>query len=109
MTLVRIDGASIQDQASFHRAFAAAFGFPDYYGGNFDAWIDVMTDVVEARHERSATGADAASSVVVVIEDADGFKRRCPDVWLAFLECTAVVNGRSVVSGQAARLVIASL
>ncbi|WP_293000907.1 barstar family protein [Nevskia sp.] len=109
MTLVRIDGASIQDRASFHRAFAAAFSFPDYYGGNFDAWIDCMTDVVEARHEQSATVADAASSVVVVIEDADGFKRRCPDVWLAFLECAAVVNGRSVVSGRAARLVIASL
>jgi RNAse (barnase) inhibitor barstar len=43
MPFVRIDGKRIIDWKSLHRVFAGAFGFPNYYGNNMNAWIDCMT------------------------------------------------------------------
>jgi RNAse (barnase) inhibitor barstar len=45
MPLVRIDGTRLQSWDAFHSAFASAFGFPDFYGRNMDAWIDCMTSL----------------------------------------------------------------
>lgn len=40
--VVRIDGDRIVDWPSFHGVFAEAFGFPDFYSQNMDAWIDCL-------------------------------------------------------------------
>jgi RNAse (barnase) inhibitor barstar len=45
MVIVRIDTTKIRDWASFHEVFSEAFGFPDFYGRNMDAWIDCMTSL----------------------------------------------------------------
>lgn len=41
--VVRIDASRIISETSLHDLFAKAFGFPDWYGRNGDAWIDLMT------------------------------------------------------------------
>ena len=41
--VVDIDCEDIIDEDSFHHAFKEVFGFPDYYGMNFNAWVDCMT------------------------------------------------------------------
>ncbi len=38
---VRIDTNRIVDWNSFHDVFAEAFGFPDFYGRNMNAWSTV--------------------------------------------------------------------
>ena len=43
MPLVKIDCTQITDWHTFSDVFAAAFGFPGYYGRNMNAWIDCMT------------------------------------------------------------------
>src|SRR3984957_5737806 len=45
MTVVKLDMRHITDWDTFHAVFAKAFGFPDFYGRNMNAWIDCMTDL----------------------------------------------------------------
>jgi RNAse (barnase) inhibitor barstar len=47
MARIRLDTAEIVDWSSFHDACHRAFGFPDFYGRNMDAWIDCMSDLTE--------------------------------------------------------------
>ena len=35
--------SQITDWDSFHETFAAALGFPSYYGRNMNAWVDCLT------------------------------------------------------------------
>jgi RNAse (barnase) inhibitor barstar len=37
-----LDGTLVRDRASAHAALAALFGFPDWYGGTWDAFHDCM-------------------------------------------------------------------
>jgi RNAse (barnase) inhibitor barstar len=41
----KIDGAKSKTFQELHQSMAAAFEFPDYYGHNFDALWDCMTDL----------------------------------------------------------------
>lgn len=43
MPIVGVPLSSIADWDSFHATFAAALGFPDFYGRNLNAWIDCLT------------------------------------------------------------------
>jgi barstar (barnase inhibitor) len=52
-SMVRIDADRIVDRASFHSVFGEAFGFPDFYGRNMDAWIDCMTHLDDPGAELS--------------------------------------------------------
>jgi RNAse (barnase) inhibitor barstar len=40
-----VDASKIQDLTSFHEVFAQACNFPDFYGKNFDAWHDCLSDI----------------------------------------------------------------
>ena len=40
-----VDGADAHDKASFLRAMAAAFDFPDWFGNNWDALADCLNDL----------------------------------------------------------------
>jgi RNAse (barnase) inhibitor barstar len=42
-TIIAIPADQITDWESFHSVFQAAFGFPDFYGRNMNAWIDCMS------------------------------------------------------------------
>ena len=39
--VVSVDCARIHDWNSFHDEFATVFGFPDFYGRNMNAWIEL--------------------------------------------------------------------
>jgi Barstar (barnase inhibitor) len=49
LTLIKLDASQISDWDTFHDVLARAFGFPEFYGRNMNAWIDCMTwlDVIE--------------------------------------------------------------
>ena len=99
MADVRIDGRKIRDWQTFHDACARAFGFPDVYGRNMNAWIDCLTYVREgdgmSRFELGSTDV-----LRIEVEGAEAFSKQAPEVFVAFLECTAVVNRRHRESGE---------
>ena len=43
MAHTQLDGAALTDWTAFHALSKAAFGFPDFYGNNLDAWIDCLS------------------------------------------------------------------
>lgn len=80
--------AGISDFDSFHCVSADSLGFPEYYGKNMNAWIDVMTDWPQT------LSVAADQDLVLVLSGSDGFAKRCPDVLVALWEAVASVNGR---------------
>lgn len=105
--IVRIDTAQIVDAASLHDVFAAAFGFPDYYGRNMDAWIDCMTYLDDPEAGMTTVHAPPGGVVTVVLDDVAGFARRCPREYAALVECAAFVNWRRIERGAPAVLALA--
>lgn len=43
-----LDGRSVTDERSLVRALGTTLSFPDYYGGNWDAFIDCAGDLAES-------------------------------------------------------------
>ena len=108
MKTVLIDGAAIKDEASFHHVFKEAFGFPVFYGCNFSAWVDCMSYLDEPEAGMSSVSVPTGEVLAIAVENAKAFKKSCPDVWLAFLECAAFVNWRRVEQGDAALLSVSA-
>ena len=89
-----VPGSRIGDERTFHEVFAEAFGFPGFYGNNFDAWIDCMTSLDNPQAGMTSVHVAPGQLLTIEIQDADHMKKSCPDVWLAFLESAAFVNWR---------------
>ena len=45
---LRLDLRDVMSWTAFHSASSQQLGFPGYYGGNMDAWIDCLEEVAEA-------------------------------------------------------------
>jgi RNAse (barnase) inhibitor barstar len=83
MAFVRLDTKQITDWASFHLVCKEAFGFPDYYGENMNAWIDCISDLIEYEEVFH-----------VEIAETEDFKSRLTEIFHVLIECTAFVNSR---------------
>ena len=91
---VDIDTAPIIDWASFHRVFAEAFGFPDFYGGNMDAWIDCLSALDVPEEGMTTVHAPEGGVVVLELSNTRDFSMRCAEIYLALIEGAALVNHR---------------
>jgi hypothetical protein len=108
MTVVVIQGKLISDELSFHAVFAEVLGFPDFYGRNFNAWIDCMSYLDSPEAEMSSIHVAPGSQLTLHVMDAAHMSKECPKVWLSFLECAAFVNQRRVTRGGPPLLIIAA-
>ena len=98
--IVIIDTAVISDWSSFHDAFQKSFGFPEFYGRNMDAWIDCMTSLDDPESGMTTVHAPREGIVVLQLEGAADFMRRCPEQYAAVVECSAFVNWRRMERGE---------
>ncbi|MFE0013961.1 barstar family protein [Mesorhizobium sp. NPDC059054] len=94
--LVRIDCSEITD---LHGLFAETFGFPDFYGHNWDAWIDCMSHLDEPDAGLSTIHVEKGGIVVIQLEQAEALKRNQPDLLVALCESAAFVNWRRIEAG----------
>jgi hypothetical protein len=97
--LLILETQQITDWDSFHSTFKEVFGFPNFYGANMDAWIDCLTDLDVETGMTEVTVA-TGGQIILKINDAGDFYRRCPEQYEALLECTAFVNYRRVEVGD---------
>ena len=104
--VVPIDADRLSDWAGFHDAFAAAFGFPDWYGRNLDAWIDLFTYMDD---DQATTGTFVApgETVTILVDKAARLRAAAPEVYAALVECAAFVNWRRIERGGTAYLCLA--
>ncbi len=100
MTVVCIDTRRIKDWDSFHSEFATAFGFPDSYGRNMNAWIDCMTYLDDPDVADTAVKADPGGVVALQLDHASDFHARCPELHDALVEASAYVNWRRLKLGR---------
>src|SRR6267142_2180649 len=99
-TTVRVDADQIKDWPSFHRAFADAFGFPEFYGLNMDAWIDCLTYLDDPSSGMTKVHTTGSGVVSLVVDNAANFKKRCPEQFASLVECAAFVNWRRMEKGD---------
>lgn len=94
--LVRVDCSEPTD---LHGLFAETFGFPDFYGHNWDAWIDCMSHLDEPDTGLSTIHVEKGSIVVIQLDQAEALKHSQPDLLIALCESAAFVNWRRIEAG----------
>ena len=97
---VRLQTKDITDEESFHQVFFEVLGFPAFYGRNMNAWIDCMSYLDDATAGMSGCNVVPGELFQLEIADAEDFQRRVPQVFQAFIECTATVNRRRTDVGD---------
>jgi hypothetical protein len=100
MITVRLDGKEITSWAAFHDECMKAFGFPDFYGRNMDAWIDCLSDL---RDEQGMTRFRLQPNELLRIEvtDADSMQRCVPGILACLQDCIDEINRRYTEYGDA--------
>jgi len=93
----RIETKLIADSTTFHSLFAETMGFPEFYGRKMNAWIDCLTCMNDGM-----TRFNLAPGELLHLEVADSkdFAQRLPEIFQAFIECTAFVNSRRIDAGE---------
>ncbi len=94
MKEIQINTTIIHDWSSFHQIFKDAFGFPDYYGANMDAWIDCMSCLSDPLSGMSKITLEPGESLTIKLLQTADFMKRCPKQFLSLVECSAFVNQR---------------
>jgi RNAse (barnase) inhibitor barstar len=98
MVTIRLDGRRMTDRPSFHRECQAAFGFPDFYGRNMDAWVDCLSTVRD-NDGMTAFKLAAGETLRIEILHFDILSKKAPEILAVLEECTAAVNERTTQIG----------
>lgn len=80
LAFYRLDGGAITDKATFLRACADALAFPPYFGRNWDALQDCLTDLVWLPQQGR----------VLLYDRPAPFQRHAPAEWREALDILAV-------------------
>jgi hypothetical protein len=97
--------ALVKDWPSFHAESVRAFGFPQFYGHNMDAWIDCLSYLADG-DGMSAFHLGEDEMLTVALLGFERFSQEHSDICSAFLECIACANGRYTVAGGIARIAV---
>lgn len=99
MATVHLDGAKLSDWPAFHRECRQAFGFPDYYGDNMDAWVDCMSYL---RDDEGMTKFQLSpdETLKIDISNTELMRKQAPDILSELEFCIAVINERYADYGE---------
>lgn len=105
MATAILETHGIVDWDTFHAANEAAFGFPDFYGRNMNAWIDCLTylDLGDGMSRYHLADDEILS---IEVRGAEDFAARMPEQALALVTATAAVNQRYAERGKSAKLAL---
>src|SRR4029453_9462823 len=103
MPIVRIDARRITNWDTFHQVFAEAFGFPDFYGRNMNAWIDCMTSLDAPEDGLTTVHGSSTDLVILQIDHGTSLSN---DLFEAITECSGFVNWGKREVGEPAILML---
>jgi hypothetical protein len=104
---IGINADLIRNWNDFHDLFSKTLGFPEFYGRNMDAWIDCMTYIDDKEAGMSKFWINKTDTLLIELTNSEEFKKACPDIHLALLECAAFVNKRRLDTRGQAMIAIA--
>ncbi len=107
--IVKFPTERITDWNTFHLVSKEVFGFPNFYGYNLNAWIDCMTYLDTPENGMAKINVARGGLVVIRLDNAADFKKRCPEQYDALIECSAFVNYRRIDLGEAPVLALLML
>jgi len=99
MASVTLATDKITDTHSFHEQCISAFGFPNFYGRNMDAWTDCLSSLREDEG-MSRFKLAREEQLFVTLVDFETFANRLPEISNALLVCIAAVNCRYVARNE---------
>jgi hypothetical protein len=99
MATVRLDGERITTWDGFHSESHAAFGFPDYYGRNMDAWIDSLSTLRED-DGMSKFRLGPEETLQIELVNSDVLRKKAPDIHGALKEYVSIVNQLYIENGE---------
>jgi len=105
MATATLDTTTIVDWETFHAASREAFGFPDFYGRNMDAWIDCLT-YLDENDGMSRFTLKEGETLCIEVRGAESFADRLPEQAVALMAATAAVNGRYIEEGKPPTLML---
>ncbi len=100
MAIVQLNTSLISDWASFHLVCKEAFGFPEFYGKNMNAWIDCMSYLHDEDAGMTRFNLDVTETLNIEIAAIESLNVRCPEIVDALIECSAFVNKRYLEAGK---------
>jgi RNAse (barnase) inhibitor barstar len=92
--VVRITAGNARDKLAFLKVAAEALQFPSYFGQNWDAFYDCLTDLALRPGER----------LTIAFDNLSGFARADPDEFAAAVD--ALRDAVEHWSGKGARLIV---
>ncbi len=101
-----IDGSLIEDLEGFHDAVTQTFGFPDWYGRNWDALNDLLRFLDDDR-ETTAFFVEPGETVTIRIEHASLMRERAPEIFDGLVRSCGFVNWGRLERGMAPYLCLA--
>jgi hypothetical protein len=93
MASAQINGAVIADWASFHAECRRALGFPDFYAGTMDAWVDCLS-YLRDEDGMSKFRLKPNETLQLIVLGADVMRERAPDILEEMTFCIAGINER---------------
>jgi hypothetical protein len=108
MPKVTIDTKAVHDWDTLHAVCKEAFGFPDFYGRNGDAFIDCLS-YLDEDDGMSSFVLKPGETLTVELPGADEFANRAPEQALALLVWIGDVNARYVEEGKPPVLAVVPL
>ncbi len=105
MANVELHGAVIANWDSFHAESKRAFGFPDFYAGTMDAWVDCMSYLRDA-DGMSKFRLKSNETLTIVVLDATQMRAQAPDILEEMTYCVAGINERYEDYGEKPALVL---
>lgn len=105
MATVQLNGATITDVATFHAESQRAFGFPEFYGANMDAWIDCLSYL---RDDEGMASVRLKPDEVLTIEvvDSAAWRQANPELLDEVTFCIAMINDRYADYGEKPALLL---
>jgi hypothetical protein len=100
-----IDTKAIHDWDTLHAVCKEAFGFPDFYGRNGNAFIDCLACLDQA-DGMSRFALRPGETLTVELTDAYVFAGRAPEQAVALLAWIGAANELHVEAGKPPMLVI---
>jgi hypothetical protein len=99
MANVRLDGEKIITWDAFHSESQDAFGFPEFYGRNMDAWVDSLSTLREGDGMSKFT-LEPEETLEIEVLNSDVLRKKAPAIFGALKECTSIVNQLYIENGE---------
>lgn len=103
MAVIRLNTNLITDWASFHLVCKEAFGFPEFYGRNMNAWIDCMSCLI-VDEEMTKFLLKEDEVLHIEITNTEDFNSHLSEILIALVECSAFVNNRYIEAGKSPKV-----